>query len=284
MVSRRPDARDRLVGGLSAHHSTEPVRLTLRRARAHRARLRASPPRRQQQRRASCRTRRGATRFRSLRRFDPQECRRRRDPRSTGRSSTRPCGRSRSGTRTCPRWAPGRTGPSGKQRLQRSIESTPRGCTTGFLHPRRPAGGASPRAAWHPGSRGGEGAFVYMFTCLLWLLWQMGHRARLGLLRVSSGDLCCAHGVIHVRPGRLRDQVAPDPRVHTQDPGVRLLLCEGPLHHSSMAVLHAHPAAAHIRTSRARCSVGCSLQRTSRSRGFQKVGPSRTRRASSVGR
>lgn len=51
----------------------------------------------------------------AARRVNPQECRRRRDPLSTGRSSTKPCGRSRSGTRAYPPSAPVLTDPCGKQ-------------------------------------------------------------------------------------------------------------------------------------------------------------------------
>lgn len=45
---------------------------------------------------------------------NPQECRRRRDRLSTYRSSTKPCGRSRSDTRTSPQLAPAPTVPCGE--------------------------------------------------------------------------------------------------------------------------------------------------------------------------
>lgn len=54
---------------------------------------------------------------------NPQECRIRRDPLSTDRSSTKPCGKSRSGTRTCLQLAPVLTDPYGKQLLQTTLLS-----------------------------------------------------------------------------------------------------------------------------------------------------------------
>lgn len=45
---------------------------------------------------------------------NPQACRRRRDPRSTDRSSTKPCGKSRSATRTYLQSVPVLTDPCGK--------------------------------------------------------------------------------------------------------------------------------------------------------------------------
>lgn len=59
--------------------------------------------------------------FVTARRVNPQECRRRRDPLSTDRSSTKPCGRSPSGTRTYLPSAPVLTDPYGKQLLQSTI-------------------------------------------------------------------------------------------------------------------------------------------------------------------
>lgn len=55
--------------------------------------------------------------FVAARLVNPQECRRRRDPLSTDRSSTKPCGRSPRGTRACLRSAPALTDPYGKQLL-----------------------------------------------------------------------------------------------------------------------------------------------------------------------
>lgn len=53
---------------------------------------------------------------------NPQECRRRRDPRFTDRSSTKPCGKSRSATRTYLLSVPVLTDPCGKLLLHSSSE------------------------------------------------------------------------------------------------------------------------------------------------------------------
>lgn len=54
----------------------------------------------------------------------PQECRKKRDPLSTDRSLIKPCGKSRSATRTFLQLAPARTDPCGKQLLQKEKTRT----------------------------------------------------------------------------------------------------------------------------------------------------------------
>ena len=95
--------------------------------------------------------------------LNPQECRRRRDPLSTDRSSTKPYGRSRSGTRTCLQSAPVLTDQCGKQLLQSStIAQRP----SGSHHPTEARQSCLFNGAAYQGGAGGTilvVPFVYIF-------------------------------------------------------------------------------------------------------------------------
>lgn len=123
-----------------------------------------------------------------------QGCRRRRDPRSIERSSTKPCGRYRSGTSTYPPLAPALTDPYGKQRgvLQGD-------CSLHCIAGR--SSGFPPTAGLPPGGLlrrcvGRISDRVILFACLgHFIPFEFGGTSctLLAVARISSvgGDYCC---------------------------------------------------------------------------------------------
>ena len=146
--------------------------------------------------------------FVTARLVNPQECRRRRDPLSIDRSSTKPCGRSRRGTRTCLQSAPALTDPCGKQLLQSTNDSTIAQQPSGFPPPSEARRSCLPTGCLSICRRCQREKrdrlvvlFVYVFVLLAGVE-LMARRARFGAARISSegGDyfscycahICCA--------------------------------------------------------------------------------------------
>lgn len=135
--------------------------------------------------------------FVAARLVNPQECRRRRDPFSTDRSSTKPCGRSRSGTRAYLPSGPVLTDLYGKQLLQ----STQHDCTTAerVSTTHRGPSQLPPHGLLSSPVKGACGRKEEYQLCRFFTRSDFGcyelmaHRARFGVARISSagGDYVC---------------------------------------------------------------------------------------------